>query len=216
MNPTPPTCLPPRAPRQPRYKLPAGAWDTHFHIMGPPENFPFSDRRPYTPPTASIETYLATAAVLGLERGVAVQSSTHGYDPAALLDAIRKSEGRLCGMIRADPGLQPADLRALHAEGIRGIRIELRKLDASFDRRTFDRLVGLAADRAWVIALHVDPDNVVRFADDIRRIPAQTILENFALVDARLGPDQPAIRTLLDLSGEKHVWLKTASTYRMG
>jgi predicted TIM-barrel fold metal-dependent hydrolase len=184
--------------------------------MGPPEKFPFSDRRPYSPPTASIETYLAAAAVLGLERGVAVQSSTHGYDPAALLDAIRKSDGRLCGMIRADPDLEPADLRALHAQGVRGIRLELRKLDGSFDRRTFDRLVGLAADQMWVIALHVDPDTVVRFADDIRRIPAQTVLENFALVDARLGPDQPAIRSLIDLAAEKHIWLKTASSYRMG
>ena len=209
-------CLPPRAPRRPRYKVPAGAWDTHFHIIGPPEKFAYAEHRRYTPPAASIETYLATAAMLGFERGVAVQSSIHGRDPAAVLDAIRKSDGRLCGMIRADPDLGLADLRALHTGGIRGIRVELRNLDGSFDRRWFDRIVAQAADMDWVIALHVEPETVVRFADDIRRMPVQTIVENFALVDARLGPGQPAIRALLDLAGEKHVWLKTASAYRMG
>ena len=34
-------------------------------------------------------------------------------------------------------------------------------------------------------------------------------------LDARKGVDQPAMRTLVDLAQEPHVWLKTASAYRM-
>jgi 2-pyrone-4,6-dicarboxylate lactonase len=68
---------------------------------------------------------------------------------------------------------------------------------------------------SWVVALHLYPNSIVRYADLIRRVPAPTIIENFAQIDARNGLDQPGLRTLLDLANEPHVWLKTASAYRM-
>jgi predicted TIM-barrel fold metal-dependent hydrolase len=51
-------------------------------------------------------------------------------------------------------------------------------------------------------------------AEVIRKLPAPTILENFAHVDPREGLDQPALKTFVDLSKEPHIWLKTASLYR--
>ena len=113
-------------PKKPRLRMPPGAWDTHFHIVGPPHVFPYTEKRWHTPPAAPVEHYLAVAKVLGFERGCVVQPSAHGSDPAVTLDAIKKSEGRLCGMIRADPGLEDSDIRKLHAAGVRGVRIELR------------------------------------------------------------------------------------------
>ncbi|HWG07135.1 MAG TPA: amidohydrolase family protein, partial [Beijerinckiaceae bacterium] len=158
-------------PKKPRLKLPPGAWDTHFHVVGPPHLFPYAEKRWHTPPAAPIEHYLAVAEVLGLERGCTVQTSAHGLDPAITLDAIRKSEGRLCGIIRADPNLSDADVKQLHAGGVRGFRIELRQRgsaaavqgmkvdprqqDGSYEGERFERVVALAARAAWVIALHI-------------------------------------------------------------
>jgi predicted TIM-barrel fold metal-dependent hydrolase len=182
--------------------------------MGPPHRFPYSEGRHYTPPAAPIEHYLMVAEVLGFERGVIVQPSNHFDDYAIVLDAIEKSDGRLRGMIRGEC-LEGADLKMLHARGVRGVRIELRTQHRTFDAKVFDRMVALAASMSWVVAIHVDPGSIVERADVIRGMPTATVIENFALVDARDGVDQPAIRTLLDLAGEPHVWLKTASTYRM-
>ena len=92
-------------PRKPRLKLPAGSWDTHFHAHGPPQLFPYSEGRNYTPPAAPIEHYFNLQQVLGLERGVIVQSAVQGKDTGSMLDAIEKSEGRLRGVIRANPDL---------------------------------------------------------------------------------------------------------------
>lgn len=202
-------------PKKPRLKMPPGAWDTHFHIWGPPQVFPYAESRFFTPPAAPIEHYLAMASVLGFERGVVVQSTVHGTDTASTLDAIRKSEGRLKGVVIADPTLDDADIRKLHAGGVRGIRIELLKEFGSYQKDHFDIVVARAAKASWVVALHVDPDSIVNLADMIRRMPTQTIIENYAQIDPRDGLDQPALRTLLDLADEPHVWLKTASTYRM-
>ena len=203
-------------PRKPRLKVPAGAWDTHFHVIGPPHVFPYAETRHYTPPAAPVEHYLMMARVIGFERGVIVQPSVHDLDHAITLDAVAKSEGRLRGMIRADPRLTVADLKGLHGKGVRGIRINLvGKLGGTFDEKNFNQVVSRAAEVNWVMALHVDPVSVVRFADVIRRMPTRTIVENYALMDARDGVDQPALKTLVDLAQEPHVWLKTASAYRM-
>jgi 2-pyrone-4,6-dicarboxylate lactonase len=203
-------------PRKPRLKLPPGAWDTHFHIVGPPQRFPYVASLNYYSPAAPIEHYLALAEFLGFERGVVVQPRIHGTDPSVTLDAIAKSDGRLKGVIRADPNLDAAVIRRLHAAGVRGVRIELgRKLGGSYDKKTFDHVVSLAAGASWVVALHLDPGRIVELAEVIRRVPAPTILENYAKLDAKLGMDQPAFRTLLDLAQEPHIWLKTSSAYRM-
>jgi 2-pyrone-4,6-dicarboxylate lactonase len=203
-------------PRKPKLKVPPGAWDAHFHVIGPPQHFPYVAGLNYFSPAAPVEHYLAVARILGFERGVVVQPRIHGDDPSVTLDAITKSDGRFRGMIRADPNLDGADIRKLHAAGVRGIRIILnRKLGGAYDEKGFNRVVSLAADARWVVALQLDPANLIGLAEIIGRMPTPTILDNYIKIDARLGPDQPAMRTLLDLAREPHIWLKTASAYRM-
>jgi predicted TIM-barrel fold metal-dependent hydrolase len=209
-------CFPPNPnPRKPRLQVPPGAWDTHFHVYGPPHVFPFEKTDKYIPPACPIEHYLGVAKILGFERGVVVLPTIHGTDPAVIIDAMRKADGRLKGVTRADPKLDSSDLKALHAAGVRGVRIELRKLGKSFNETDLERVVSAAASMNWVLALHVEPDSLITHAERIRRLPSQVIIENFALMDAREGVDQPALRTLVDLSREPHIWLKTASAYRM-
>lgn len=209
-------CFPPDPnPRRPRLKLPAGAWDTHFHAVGPPHLFPYDEaHQPFFSPAAPIEHYLKVAAVLGFERGVVVHPTFHGRDNAVTLDAIRKSDGRLRGIVIAAAEMDDAEISRLHAAGIRGVRFEFRNL-TSFDERSFERLVARLARHRWLAAMHVDPQSLLRLAEILRRLPVVTIIENYASIDARLGLDQPALRCMLDLAGEPHVWLKAASAYRM-
>ena len=204
-------------PRKPRMHVPPGAWDTHFHAYGPPHLFPYAEERHLTPCAAPIEHYLAVARVLGFERGVVVQSLVHGdVDTRVTQNAIAQSDGRLRGVVRSYPKYEPEDIKRLHAAGIRGMRITpILRLGGQFDQAYLDRIVRLAAVKSWILLVHVDAESIVQLADAIRRIPGPIVLENYALVDGRLGVDQPAIRTLLDLAREPNVWLKLASAYRM-
>ena len=76
--------------RAPKWKLPPGACDTHAHVFGPPDLFPFSEDRRYTPPAAPPEHYRNMQKVTGLERVVFVTPTAHGHDNSVILDAIRQ------------------------------------------------------------------------------------------------------------------------------
>lgn len=202
-------------PKTPRFKLPAGSWDTHFHVIGPPHLYNHRASHSQYAIPCPVEHYLMVAEVLGFERGVLVQPRVHSQDLRIVLDTLDKTEGRLRGMICADSNFDDGDLTALHAAGVRGMRVELRGGHGSYDEAAFKKTVAQAARMNWPISLHVDPTSVIELADVIRRLPVITIIENYCQVDARNGLDQPALRTMLDLAGEPHVWLKCASAYRL-
>ncbi len=166
-------------------------------------------------PEATLESYMHLSSQLGFQRGVVVQGSTDPADWVATKRALEICEGRLLGMIVANEQTDIGELGALHRIGIRGMRIELRHMMQRFDQDWFDRIARAASDLGWVLALHLEPESLLHFADLIPKIKANVLLENYALIDARAGIDQPAFRTLLDLAGEPHVWLKAASAYRM-
>src|SRR6476659_9361473 len=117
-----PACLPPRPVSRPKVPLPPDVCDTHAHVCGPSDRFPYADDRSYTPPDAPVEKYLAMLDTVGFARGVLVQGSAHGRDNAAMLDALARHPGRLRGVAVADAETAPAELRCWHAAGVRGLR----------------------------------------------------------------------------------------------
>ena len=62
-------------PIRPSYVPPPGACDSHCHIFGPGDRFPYAPGRRYTPPDAPKEKLRALHAHLGLARAVLVQAS---------------------------------------------------------------------------------------------------------------------------------------------
>src|SRR5438046_9871949 len=94
-----PPCLLPREVTPPKkMPLPPGACDTHAHVFGPSDRFPYADDRSYTPPGAPLEKYLGMLDTIGFARGVLVQGSAHGHDNSAMLDAVKREPARLRGV----------------------------------------------------------------------------------------------------------------------
>ena len=199
-----------------KFKLPPLACDTHFHIYGPPHRFPFVDDRRYTPPAAPIEHYWSLARHLGLGRGVLVHPAVHGADNWATLDALRRSEGRLRGMVRASTALEDSDLRSLHEAGVRGVRFALvEDGGADFDSKAFDIVVNRVAKLGWPVCLHVDGHQIAPLANHLRKAPVNIVFDHFGRVDARQGVDGADFKTLLDLMGEKNMWCKISGVDRL-
>src|SRR5712691_7438789 len=109
-------------PKRPDLRPPPGAWDTHAHVFGPPETFPFAPGRGYTPPPAPAETYIALLDRLGFAHGVVVQGNAHGYDIRVVLDALARHGNRVRGVAITDTRVAPATLRDWHRLGMRGLR----------------------------------------------------------------------------------------------
>src|SRR5678815_955666 len=93
-------CLGPLPATRPARRVPRGAWDTHFHVLGPQARFPYSPKRKYTPPDAPLDQAIALHDALGIDRGVVVHANTHGFDNAVDLDAVARSNGRYLAVVR--------------------------------------------------------------------------------------------------------------------
>ena len=202
-------------PKPVRFAVPAGACDTHFHIFGPPEVFPYVDSRLYTPPAAPVEHYFSMAKRIGLERGIFVAPAVHGFEMAVMHDALAKAGGRLLGMIRANGKLSEADHRALHAQGVRGIRFNfVRQLGGEFDAAGMERVIARLGSLPWAVDFHIEAHLIEANAELLRRIDKNVVIDHFGLVDSRKGLDQGPFRALLDLVALPHIWVKVSGADR--
>ena len=196
--------------RPPSVSLPDGACDTHFHIFGPPDRFPFAASRRYTPPAAPYENYVKVQRVTGLSRGVAVQPTAHGMDNAAIMDAVQRSEGAIRGVVRFNEKTADAELERLDDQGARGARFSLMS-----DRPgTVENLMSALPRMqrlGWSLVLHVEADHFVANEDFIRNIPIPAVIDHMARCRPGDGLGQPAFRLLLDLLRDDRFWVKICS-----
>jgi len=207
-----PYCYPPDPnTRKPKCAPPPNSCDTHFHVFGPPEQFPFVSTHEYTPPAAPLEHYLKMLAVIGIERAVAVQPSVHGLDNSATLDAIKNSKGKFRGVGRIDDKTPRDELQRLHEGGIRGVRFNL--LDrprGNIQLDVLDRCVENIEEFGWSIDLHIDMKNLIAQESRIRNMPVPVVIDHIARVKPAEGMNQPGFQLLLDLIQLKHVWIKVS------
>src|SRR5882757_2820736 len=85
-----------------RFTVPAGAVDTHAHVIGLPPDYPLSPERSYTPTPVAPEQYFAMLDATGMTHGVLVQVSVHGTDNRLMLEALRQQPKRMRGICVVD------------------------------------------------------------------------------------------------------------------
>ena len=152
------TCQPPHPnPRAPKTAFPAGACDTHCHVFGPGDVFPYHPNRSYTPPDAPYEKLVALHDLLGLDRAVIVQATCHGSDNTAMLDTIARGGGRYRGVAMVDEDFIDADYQALHEGGVRGVRMSFaRHLSGPPDFSKVKRVAERIAPLGWHLVLYLE------------------------------------------------------------
>ena len=207
-----PYCYPPDPnTRKPRFTPPPNSCDTHFHVFGPPEQFPFVSTHEYAPPAAPLEHYLKMIAVIGIERAVVVQPSVHGLDNSATLDAVENSGGRFRGVARIDDRTPKSELQRLHDGGVRGVRFNLLDRPRGNVRLdVLDRCVEHIVEFRWSVDLHIDTKKLLEEEKRIRAMPIPVVIDHIARIKPPEGLDQAAFQLLLDLMKEKHVWVKVS------
>ena len=195
---------------------PPGTCDTHFHVFGPSDKFPYAVNRKYTPPDSPLEDYFVLMEALGIERGVVVHPNLHGSDNAVTLDAIARSDGRFLGIVKLEATGTFEELKHLNTLGVRGVRFAFNpQHGGTFDSELFDRTAGWCAELGWQIELHSAPDDLVALAERLARADIPIVIDHMGRVDVSLGTDQEPFRVLLDLVGEDHIWVKLTGADRI-
>lgn len=213
-----PTIPPPHPdPHPPRtFVPPPNACDAHCHVFGPAARFPFAPDRAYTPPDAGVDDLAALHAKLGLSRAVLVQASCHGTDNRAMIDALRRGEGRYAGVAMIDDDTSDEELDQLHDVGVRGARFNfVHHLGGAPDLDHFWRQLDRIAPWEWHVVLHLDAVDLPRYRDLITQIPRPVIIDHLARVDASAGLDQPPFQALLELLEDDRFWVKISGAERL-
>lgn len=210
-----PRCqAPDRQPRPAGFKPPAGAIDTHAHVFGPAERYPYATDRSYTPPDAPLAQYRAMLSTLGLERAVIVQPSVYGTDNRCTLDALRSDPEKFRGVGVVAPEVTDDELKQMHDAGIRGLRINVLYsggVELSVARRLAKRIAPLG----WHLQFLIDITRIDDFARELARLPVDSVVDHMDHIPAAHGPKHPAFRELLALMREGRTWVKLSGAYRM-
>src|SRR5271165_5361465 len=142
-------------PLEPQLVLPDHACDSHAHVFGPAADYPYISDRIYTPHDALPRQYRRLLGKLGVARGVLVQPSVYGSDNAALLDALALDPERLRGVAVAPDDITDDALAAMHAAGVRGLRINVVDIREGNTRLPVKKLRELA-ERIEVYGWHLE------------------------------------------------------------
>jgi predicted TIM-barrel fold metal-dependent hydrolase len=191
--------------------------DTHVHVFGSLEAYPMPPDRHYTPPPASTQDLLAHLQGQGLSRVVLVQPSVYGFDNACLLDGLDVLKGRARGVVVINEATTQAQLQAMHARGVRGVRINQESVAASDVTRLEQALRIRAAQVAhlgWHIQVYAQTAVIAACAPLIRQLGLPVVLDHFALWcdPSSISPDA---QTVLGLLQDGVVYIKLSGSYRV-
>jgi 2-pyrone-4,6-dicarboxylate lactonase len=201
--------------RKPHFALPPGSCDTHAHIVGPQDKYPYDPDRRYTPPDALVPDYLKMLRTLGVQRAVLVQPSVYMTDNSRLLDALREqTDFPLRGIAVVNDRVTDEELREMHEAGVRGLRVNLRVQNgASGDMAP--NLARRIASLGWHLQVRVDPKDFAGARSLIETLPVDVVIDHIGGAPVSKGLDGEEFRMLLDLLSSGCCWVKLSAPMRM-
>jgi predicted TIM-barrel fold metal-dependent hydrolase len=200
------------------FDVPAGACDCHTHVYLDYQKYPMDPARKYTPPLAGEDELLALQKFLGFDRVVIVQPSNYGTDNTATLQGVKHlGLARARAVVGIDAKTTPAQLDAYHAQGARGIRVNLAlatnvdpKAVAQHLHATAEQLKG----RGWHIQIVTHINIVAALKDVLPQLPLPVVIDHFGYPKMDQGIAQPGFDALVDLV-RNGCYVKISGAYRI-
>ena len=172
------------SPSKPAFAVPAGAVDAHCHVFGPGEVFPYHPTRKYTPCDAPKETLFQRRDFLGFSRNVIVQASCHGPDNRALVDALIHSDDKARGVAVVDADVTDAELGALNASGVKGVRFNfLPRLADELPHEVYTDIVGRIQRLGWQLVVYFEAHDLKRLEPLFSTFDLPIIVDHLGVPD---------------------------------
>ncbi|PLP99514.1 amidohydrolase family protein [Cupriavidus pauculus] len=196
--------------------------DCHFHVFDAGVAVASARYRPSY--AAPLTAWLAMAGTVGGAPGdaygVVVQTSFLGTDNSMMLATLQRMPGRLRGVAVLDPSVSDAELAALDAAGVRGIRLNLygddgwRRIETAPWRRLFQRVAALG----WHVEVHTNNGegaSVLSALDAaLGDTPAPVVLDHFGR-PGELCVDDPIFDAARTVGERRPLWVKISAPYRL-
>jgi 2-pyrone-4,6-dicarboxylate lactonase len=204
-------------PTRPSYTPPSGAVDSHCHVFGPADVFPYAPERKYTPCDASKETLFALRDFLGFSRNVIVQATCHGADNRAMVDALKAAGGLARGIATVKASVTDAELKALDAAGVRGVRFNfVKRLVDATPRETYLAIAKRIAELGWHIVVYFEAHELAELIPFLNALPTIVVVDHMGRPDLAKGVDDPDFRRFVELmAANPRIWSKVTGAERL-
>ncbi len=207
-------CLPPVTKLgPPRFTLPTGATDTHFHLFGSRSAKTLVRERDYTPPGASAAAARRMFDTFGISRVVVIQPSVHGADNRDQLEEAARIGLPFRAIVVVPADATEAEMDRLHEGGARGIRYILAH-PGGLDPMGLERSADRAFERGWNLQLLVKPQQLLELEGRLARLRCPFVIDHLGFVDPAGPLTQPGFAALLRLIESGNGWTKLSGAYR--
>jgi 2-pyrone-4,6-dicarboxylate lactonase len=204
-------------PTKPKFILPPGAVDAHCHVFGPGDQFPFAPERKYTPCDASKDQLFALRDFLGFEKNVIVQATCHGTDNAAMVDAIRHSNGKARGVATVSNEVSHSELSEMHEAGVRGVRFNYvkRLVDPEPDAY-YHQIVEKIAPLGWHVVVYFEAADLAERWNFFTSLKTTVVVDHMGRPDVTRDVNGPEFALFLRLMQEHdNFWSKVTCPERL-
>ncbi len=204
-------------PTRPSFAVPAGAVDAHCHVFGPGDIFPFAPERKYTPCDASWQQLFALRDFLGFEKNVVVQATCHGADNSALLDVLERADDKARGVVTVKPSIERAELDAMHALGVRGVRFNYvkRLVDPKPDDY-YREIIEKIRPLGWHVVLYFEPADLGQKREFFESLNIPLVIDHMGRPDVTKPVDNAEFGLFLDfMRRNEDIWCKVSCPDRL-
>ena len=212
------------AAEKPLFQAPAHACDSHVHIMGRPDKYPYVEGRlRFTPKLVLPEDYDALRKKMGTERAVLIQSSIYGKDNACQLDAAEYfglDNTRVVVDIDENT-VTDAELLDLHKRGARGARINVMSTQpihpglAQEVRRAMLRLESVIKGSGWFLDIIMPEWLMFELYHDFDKLKVSYCFAHYGMNKACNGTGSRAFQAMLSLMRGGYCWVKLTAPNRI-
>jgi 2-pyrone-4,6-dicarboxylate lactonase len=205
------------SPSKPAFRPPPGAVDAHCHVFGPGDVFPYAPERKYTPGDAPKEKLWELRDYLGFERNVIVQATCHGADNRALVDALKASNNRARGIATVKQDVTDADLQALDAAGVRGVRFNfVKRLVDTTPREVLLSIAERIKPLGWHIVIYFEAAELHELYDFFTSLPTTVVVDHMGRPDVTEPVEGPEFELFVRLMRENtNFWSKVSCPERL-
>jgi 2-pyrone-4,6-dicarboxylate lactonase len=154
---------------------------------------------------------------LGFDRNVIVQATCHGADNRAMADACVASGGRARGVATVKRSISDAELQALHAAGVRGVRFNFVKRLVDFTPK--DELLEIAhriKPLGWHVVIYFEAVDLPELWDFFTTLPTTVVVDHMGRPDVSKPLDGPEFELFVRFMREHpNVWSKVSCPERL-
>jgi len=190
--------------------IPAGACDTHFHILD--TAYPSVPNPSVAHFKASVEDYRAAIEPIGTTRGVIVQPSLYGTDNRCTLAALGSYGSQARAVVVIDDEISSGTLSEWHRLGARGVRFnQIQKGATTMEmlRATSARI----ADLGWHVQLHMRAEEIAENETLLSALPCPLVLDHFGRIAMPFDPAGRGFAAIRRLLAQGRTYVKLSGPY---